>query len=37
MSFQLFEYNEISDWLNGKSINDMFKSNIDLATELIKI
>jgi putative SOS response-associated peptidase YedK len=33
----IFEYNEIDDWLKGKSINDMFKNNIELMSELCKI
>lgn len=33
----IFEYNEIDDWLKGKSINDMFKNNIELTCELSKI
>lgn len=33
----IFEYDEIDDWLKGKSVNDMFKDNIELMSELIKI
>jgi putative SOS response-associated peptidase YedK len=33
----IFEYNEIDDWLKGKSINDMYKDNIELMSELCKI
>lgn len=31
----IFEYNEINNWLNGKSINYMLKDNIELTSELI--
>ncbi len=33
----IFEYDEIDDWLKGKSINYMYKDNIELMSELIKI
>jgi putative SOS response-associated peptidase YedK len=33
----IFEYNEINEWLNGKSMNEMLKDNIELTSELIKI
>lgn len=33
----IFDYNEINDWLNGKSINEVLKDNIDLTSELIKL
>lgn len=33
----IFEYNEISDWLNGKNIDSMLKDNSKLTSELIHI
>jgi putative SOS response-associated peptidase YedK len=33
----IFEQNEIDDWLNGKSINEIVKNEIELTSELLKI
>lgn len=33
----VFEYNDISDWLNGKSIDSMLKDNSNLSSELVHI